>query len=470
MDSDNNYQLEDEQLEDGQIENHQFGSGGEAAKQALAGIKVLDLSRVLAGPSCTQILADLGAEVIKVERPDVGDETRHWTPPTFDDSSENSSADREEACSSNKATPNKTIPNKGSANKGSSNKGTYNNATHKKGTSAYFATVNRNKQSITIDITRPEGQALIKRLAADSDVLVENFKVGGLKKYGLDYESLKSLNPRLIYASLTGFGQTGPDAHKPGYDYIIQGQSGLMSITGPADGEPHKVGVAVVDLFAGLQLTIGIQAALLARQHSGVGQHVDVALLDSAIAMLANIGMNQLASNTTPPRLGNAHPNITPYQVFETSDKQHFILACGNDEQFAKICEILNLDLHLDNRYVTNPSRVVNRDALTAILTAVFISNTREHWLETLQSASIPCGPIHNVTEALAMPQVQARDMVVGFSDSPIRVLGNPIKLSATPVQYKSPPPQLGAQTQETLSKLGLTEAEIAHLKAQKVT
>lgn len=399
-----------------------------ACKQALAGIKVLDLSRVLAGPSCTQVLADLGAEVIKVERPKVGDETRHWTPPTFNDGDNDNN-----------------------------------------GTSAYFATVNRNKQSITVDITCPEGQALIKKLAANSDVLVENFKVGGLKKYGLDYESIKPLNPRLIYASLTGFGQTGPDAHKPGYDYIIQGLSGLMSITGPSDGEPHKVGVAVVDLFAGLQLTIGIQAALLARQQSGQGQQVDVALLDSAIAMLANIGMNQLASNTTPPRLGNAHPNITPYQVFQTSDDHHFILACGNDAQFSRICEALGLDLHVDSRYATNPSRVANREALTNLLATVFVTNTRAYWLKVLQSVNVPCGPIHNVTEALAMPQVRARHMVVDFADSPIRVLGNPIKLSATPVQYRSPPPPLGAQTQQTLANLGMQAEEIARLQEQQI-
>ncbi|HCI31750.1 MAG TPA: CoA transferase, partial [Psychrobacter sp.] len=226
-------------------------------KGALQGIKVLDLSRVLAGPSCTQVLADLGADVIKVERPHIGDETRHWAPPTFSDD-----------------------------------------------TSAYYATINRNKKSLTVDITTPAGQTIIKQLIADSDILVENFKVGGLKKYGLDYDSLKQDNPRLIYASLTGFGQTGPDAKRPGYDYIIQGLSGLMSITGPSDGEPHKVGVAVIDLFAGLQLTIGIQAALLARQHTGVGQHVDVALLDSALSMLANVGMNHLASDKIPPRLG----------------------------------------------------------------------------------------------------------------------------------------------------------------------
>ncbi len=276
-------------------------------KGALQGIKVLDLSRVLAGPSCTQVLADLGAEVIKVERPNIGDETRHWAPPAFSD-----------------------------------------------GTSAYYATINRNKKSLTVNITTAAGQSIIKQLVADSDILVENFKVGGLKKYGLDYASLKQDNPRLIYASLTGFGQTGPDAKLPGYDYIVQGLSGLMSITGPSDGEPHKVGVAVVDLFAGLQLTIGIQAALIARQQTGRGQLVDVALLDSAIAMLANVGMNHLASNEVPPRLGNQHPNIVPYQVFAAEGDQHFILACGNDNQFAKLCALMDMDWHQDTRFTTS--------------------------------------------------------------------------------------------------------------------
>lgn len=395
--------------------------------QALGGIKVLDLSRVLAGPSSTQILADLGAEVIKVERPVVGDETRHWNPPSFTDEESGEQ------------------------------------------TAAYFATVNRNKKSITVDITTAEGQQLIKKLAADSDVLVENFKVGGLKKYGLDYQSLKAVNDRLIYASLTGFGQTGPEAHKPGYDYIIQGLSGLMSITGPSDGEPHKVGVAVVDLFAGLQLTIGIQAALLAREKTGKGQYVDVALLDSAVAMLANIGMNQLASGSTPPRLGNAHPNITPYQVYETADDSHFILACGNDTQFAKVCEVIGMPLHEDSRYSTNPSRVANRDSLQQQLTAVFKTKTREQWLQLFQQASVPCGPINNVTEALAMPQVTAREMIVNFEGSPVRALGSPIKLSETPVSYHSAPPALGANTDAVLKQMGLTAEQIQQLRDQGV-
>ena len=393
-------------------------------KGALHGIKVLDLSRVLAGPSCTQVLADLGAEVIKVERPHIGDETRHWAPPTFSDD-----------------------------------------------TSAYYATINRNKKSLTVDITTPKGQDIIKQLIAESDILVENFKVGGLKKYGLDYDSLKQDNPRLIYASLTGFGQTGPDAARPGYDYIIQGLSGLMSITGPSDGEPHKVGVAVVDLFAGLQLTIGIQAALLARHNTGVGQHVDVALLDSALAMLANVGMNHLASNKVPPRLGNQHPNIVPYQVFAGEGEQHFILACGNDSQFAKLCDVLAVDWHTDERFTTNPQRVANRELLCGELTKHFAKQPRTYWLAVLDRAGIPCGAIHNVAEALAMPQAQAREMIVNFTEqgSPVRALGNPIKLSASPVSYRTPPPQLSEHTDSTLANLGYDSEMIAKLKADGI-
>jgi len=393
-------------------------------KGALHGIKVLDLSRVLAGPSCTQVLADLGAEVIKVERPHIGDETRHWAPPTFSDD-----------------------------------------------TSAYYATINRNKKSLTVDITTAKGQDIIKQLIADSDILVENFKVGGLKKYGLDYDSLKQDNPRLIYASLTGFGQTGPDAKRPGYDYIIQGLSGLMSITGPSDGEPHKVGVAVVDLFAGLQLTIGIQAALLARQNTGVGQHVDVALLDSALAMLANVGMNHLASDKIPPRLGNQHPNIVPYQVFAGEGEQHFILACGNDSQFVKLCDVLAVDWHTDERFTTNPQRVANRELLCGELTKHFAKQPRTYWLEVLDQAGIPCGAIHNVAEALAMPQAQARNMIVNFTEqgSPVRALGNPIKLSASPVSYRTPPPQLSEHTDGTLADLGYDSEMIAKLKADGI-
>ena len=396
----------------------------DAPQGALKGIRVLDLSRVLAGPSCTQVLADLGADVIKVERPNIGDETRHWAPPTFSDD-----------------------------------------------TSAYYATINRNKKSLTVDITTSAGQTIIKQLIAESDIVVENFKVGGLKKYGLDYDSLKQDHPRLIYASLTGFGQTGPDAKRPGYDYIIQGLSGLMSITGPSDREPHKVGVAVVDLFAGLQLTIGIQAALLARHNTGLGQQVDVALLDSALAMLANVGMNHLASDKIPPRLGNQHPNIVPYQVFAAEGEAHFILACGNDHQFAKLCEALEVAWHRDERFITNPARVVHRELLCDALTKRFAQQPRSYWLDILDNAGVPCGAIHDVAEALAMPQVAARQMIVDFKalGSPVRALGNPIKLSASPITYRTPPPHLSEHTDSTLTDLGCDSDTIAKLKADGI-
>ena len=384
---------------------------------ALAGIKVLDLSRVLAAPGCTQILADLGAEVLKIERPVQGDETRQWTPPTFED-----------------------------------------------GTSAYFATVNRNKKSLTIDMSRPEGQAIIRRLAQEADILVENFKVGGLKKYGLDYESLKAVNPRLIYASLTGFGQYGPDAHKPGYDYIIQALSGLMSITGPADGMPHKVGVAVVDLFTGLQLSIGVLAALRAREQSGCGQQVDVSLLDSALAMTANIGQNYLANGKTPQRLGNAHQSIVPYQVFEVANQQHMVLACGNDKQFAAVCQVMSEAWDQDARFATNPLRVQHRKELIPLMQHVFLSKSRDEWIRLFEAAGVPCGAINTIDEALQLPQAVAREMTVSFENSPVRVLGNPIKLSDTPVQYQSPPPRLGQHTEAVL-KTFFDGAEIAQWK-----
>ena len=391
---------------------------------ALSGIKVVDLSRVLAGPSATQCLADLGAEAIKIERPETGDETREWAPPQFAD-----------------------------------------------GTSAYFATVNRNKQSVTVDISTAAGQEIIKKMVVDADVLVENYKVGGLKKYGLDYDSLKALNPRLVYASLTGFGQTGPDARKPGYDYIIQGQSGLMSITGPEDGLPYKVGVAVVDLFAGLNLVIGIQAALLARAQTGVGQHVDVALLDSAIAMLANVGMNHLATGKVPPRLGNGHPSIVPYQVFATEGEQHLILACGNDKQFAAVCAVMEQDWIADERFATNPQRVKNRAELVPLMQAVFMRKERDAWLGLFDAASVPCGPINNIAEAVAMPQVAAREMVVGLNKAEVQmnVLGSPVKLSGTPVQYHSAPPDLGQDTVSVLTSLGYTQEQIEQLQQQHI-
>ncbi|MGO3858043.1 MAG: CaiB/BaiF CoA transferase family protein [Neisseriaceae bacterium] len=393
--------------------------------QALAGIKVLDLSRVLAGPSCTQHLADLGAEVIKIERPEVGDETRTWAPPSFAD-----------------------------------------------GTSAYFAGVNRNKRSVTVDLSTPEGQDLIKQMIVEADVLMENYKVGGLQKYGLDYPQVQALNPRLIYCSLTGFGQTGPDAKRPGYDYIIQGMSGLMSITGPSEGLPFKVGVAVVDLFTGLQATVGIQAALIERARSGLGQWIDVSLLDCAVNMLANVGMNYLATGDVPPRLGNAHPNIVPYQVFETGQDQHLILACGNNQQFAAVAAALgHPEWASDSRFMTNPDRVAHREALIGLMVPCFMDKSRDEWLNLLEAANVPCGPINNIAEAFAMPQVQARAMSVSLSESEraMQLIGNPLKLSRTPVQYQSLPPKLGQHTEEVLKEMGISDELIVQLKNKKI-
>ncbi|MBP6345327.1 MAG: CoA transferase [Neisseriaceae bacterium] len=393
--------------------------------QALAGIKVLDLSRVLAGPSCTQHLADLGAEVIKIERPEVGDETRTWAPPSFAD-----------------------------------------------GTSAYFAGVNRNKRSVTVDLSTPEGQDLIKQMIVEADVLMENYKVGGLQKYGLDYPQVQALNPRLIYCSLTGFGQTGPDAKRPGYDYIIQGMSGLMSITGLSEGLPFKVGVAVVDLFTGLQATVGIQAALIERARSGLGQWIDVSLLDCAVNMLANVGMNYLATGDVPPRLGNAHPNIVPYQVFETGQDQHLILACGNNQQFAAVAAALgHPEWASDSRFMTNPDRVAHREALIGLMVPCFMDKSRDEWLNLLEAANVPCGPINNIAEAFAMPQVQARAMSVSLSESEraMKLIGNPLKLSRTPVQYQSLPPKLGQHTEEVLKEMGISDELIVQLKNKKI-
>lgn len=388
---------------------------------ALQGIKVIDLTRVLAGPSCTQILADFGADVIKIERPHIGDETRQWTPPCFDD-----------------------------------------------GTSAYFSTANRNKKSFSLDITQPEAQHILHRLIQDADIVVENFKVDGLKKYQLDYDCLKKLNPRLIYASLTGFGQTGIDAHKAGYDYIIQGLSGLMSITGEPHREPQKVGVAIVDLFAGMQLVTGILTALFARERTGIGQYVDVALLDSAIALTANIGMNYLATGNTPQRLGNAHANIVPYQVFACQDG-HFILACGNDEQFKRICQITQQDWANDERFSTNPQRVAHREQLIPLMQDVFMQQTRAYWLTHLEQVHVPCGSIHSIAEAFQQTQVQQRQMIVDFAQSPIKTIGNPIKLSHTPVQYQTPPPQLGEHSQQILHELGYSNEQIQRWQQMKM-
>ena len=392
---------------------------------ALDGIKVLDLSRVLAGPWASQLLADLGATVIKVEKPGAGDDTRHWGPPNLPD-----------------------------------------------GTAGYFLAANRGKQSITVDITQPEGRAIVQQLAAEADVLLENYKVGGLKKYGLDYPTLKAINPRLVYCSITGFGQTGPYASRPGYDYIVQGMSGLMSITGPADGEPHKVGVAVTDLFTGLYASNAICAALLARERSGEGQAIDLALFDCALAMLANINMNWLVGGETPPRLGNAHPNIVPYQVFAPSDG-HFILACGNDSQFARIAELCgHAEWAADLRFARNADRVAHRAELVPLLAEVFVTRTRDEWLAALDAAGVPNGPINTVDQAFADPQIVARGMRLDLPDAqgtPVPQVACPIQLSGTPVVYHAAPPALGQHTEAVLMTLGKSAEEIAQLRQNGV-
>lgn len=391
-------------------------------KAPLHGIKVLDLSRVLAGPWCTQNLADLGADVIKVERPGTGDDTRAWGPPYLKDAE---GRDTTEA--------------------------------------AYYLSCNRNKRSITIDIASPEGAELVRRMAAKCDILIENFKVGGLKKYGLDYESIKAVNPRLIYCSVTGFGQTGPMAPLPGYDFMIQGMGGLMSITGERDdlpgGGPQKAGVAVTDLFTGMYATVAILGALQERHNSGLGQHIDIALLDCHVAMLANQALNYMTSGVPPKRAGNAHQNVVPYQVFAASDG-HLIVAVGNDSQFRSYCQVMNRpDLATHPDYVTNTQRLINRDALIAELEAIMLTRTRDEWIADLQKAGVPSGPINNLKQVFEEPQVKAREI---WRTIPHPVAGSapttasPIRYSETPIQYRMAPPLLGQHTDQILEELGL--------------
>lgn len=402
---------------------------------ALAGVRVLDLSRVLAGPWCTQTLADLGADVIKIERPGSGDDTRAWGPPYL--------KDREGQDSSE---------------------------------AAYYLGANRNKRSLAVDIASPAGQALIRKLAGQVDVLVENFKVGDLARYGLDAQSLLAEHPGLVICSITGFGQTGPYKDRAGYDYAVQGLGGLMSVTGERDdlpgGGPQKVGVAVADLFTGLYSTVAILAALRHRDATGQGQVIDMALLDTQVAMLANLGANYLCTGKPPGRMGNAHQNIVPYQVFEASDG-HLILAVGNDGQFAKFAEIAGRpDWAADARFARNADRVRHRELLVPEIAAVIHTRPRQTWLSALEAAKVPCGAINNLAEVFADPQVQARGMTVPMdhplSDS-LRLVASPIKLSATPVSYRRPPPLLGQHSQEILAEAGLSPEDIQQLRAQGV-
>jgi len=393
----------------------------------LAGLKIFDLTRVLAGPTCVQMLADLGADVIKIEKPGAGDDTRGFAPPAMPGTTE----------------------------------------------SAYFCGVNRNKKSVTLDIATPEGQALAKQLIAQCDILVENFKVGALAKYGLGYEQLHEKHPGLIYCSITGFGQTGPYAKRPGYDSLIQAMGGIMSLTGAPDGEPQKVGVPVADLFAGLYGCIGILAALRHKERTGQGQQVDIGMLDTHVAWLANQGMNFLATGQNPPRLGNQHPNIVPYQVFRTADG-HIVLSIGNDATFGKFC--LNFGcaaLVEDERFSTNAARVGNRQLVTDTLAVTMQAQTTAWWIERLETLQIGCGPINTLEQVFADPQVVARKNLVEMdhaSGAKMTVIANPVRLSETPADYRLAPPVLGQHTEDVLAAwLGLDETALVSLRAQKI-
>ena len=405
-------------------------------KTALGHIRVLDLTRVLAGPWCAQNLADLGAAVIKVERPQTGDDTRSWGPPFLRDE-----------------------------------------AGHNTTEAAYYLAANRGKQAITVDIATAEGQQIIRELAQQSDVVLENYKVGQLQKYGLDYDSLKQLKPDLVYCSITGFGQTGPYAHRAGYDFIVQGMGGFMSLTGERDdlpgGGPQKAGVAIADLMTGMYATIAVMAALSHRDRTGQGQYIDMALLDVQVAMLANMNTNYLASGVAPKRWGNAHPNIVPYQTFATSDG-HIIVAAGNDSQYAKFVQAGGRpELADDPLYFTNPRRVQHRDQLVPLLMDMVQQKTKQEWIDLLESAGVPCGPINNLDEVFDNPQVLARDMLVELphpSAGKVKLVGSPMKLSATPTQASSAPPLLGQHTAQVLGELlGYDEEKLADFRSRHV-
>ena len=409
--------------------------GDDSTMGALSHIRVLDLTRVLAGPWCAQTLADFGADVIKVERPGAGDDTRHWGPPYLKDANGDDTAE-----------------------------------------AAYYLAANRNKRSVTVDIATPEGQQIVRELAAQSDVVLENYKVGQLKKYGLDYESLRAVKPDLVYCSVTGFGQTGPYAHRAGYDFIVQGIGGFMSITGERDSEPgggpQKAGVAIADLATGLYSTIAVLAALAHRDRTGEGQYIDMALLDVQVALLANMNTNFLASGKPPVRWGNAHPNIVPYQTFQTSDGW-IIVAVGNDGQFRKFVEAGGRpELADDERFATNPSRVRNRDTLVPILAEMVKARGKADWIGALEAAGVPCGPINELDEVFDNEQVVARGMQVSLPHpcgADVKLVRNPIRMSATPPDAHTAPPLLGAQTEDVLrDMLGYDEARIAALKAKQ--
>ena len=402
----------------------------------LSHLTVLDLSRVLAGPWCTQLLADLGATVIKIERPGTGDDTRAWGPPFLKDADGHDTSE-----------------------------------------AAYYLACNRGKQSVAVDFTKPQGQRIVRDLALQADVLIENFKVGGLAKYGLDYASIAALNPRLVYASITGFGQDGPYADRAGYDFIIQGMSGFMSVTGERDdlpgGGPQKAGVAITDLMTGMYAAVAILAALAHRDRTGAGQHVDLALFDSAVAMMAVMGMNHLIAGTPPKRAGNAHQNIVPYQVFACADG-HLILAVGNDGQFAKFCEVAGrAEWARDERFARNVNRVRHRETLVPLVAAVVATRTQRDWLAALETVGVPCGPINRLDQVFADPQLLARGMKV---DLPHPLAGSvpqvtvPVKMSGTPLLSETPPPLLAQHTLQVLrERLALSEDALATLAADGV-
>jgi crotonobetainyl-CoA:carnitine CoA-transferase CaiB-like acyl-CoA transferase len=403
---------------------------------ALTGYRVLDMSRVLAGPWCGQILADLGAEVIKIERPRMGDDTRDWGPPWMND--DGGKQTRE---------------------------------------ASYYQSTNRGKFSIALNIASPEGQDLIRRMVTECDVLIENYKAGSLAKYGLDYDTLSAINPGLIYCSVTGFGQTGPRASEPGYDFITQGIGGLMSITGEEDdkpgGGPQKVGVAVADLMTGLYSAIATEAALLSRARTGKGQHIDMALLDVQVATLCNQSQNYLASGKPPGRYGNAHANIVPYQVFRASDRD-FIIACGNDSQFMSLCDAIGLpDLSKDARFTRNSDRVIHREDIVRILSEHFMQDTADAWIDRIYPRGVPVGAINDIAQALDEPQVKARNMLVHIPhplNKDFVTIGSPIKLSGTPVEYPRAAPMLGEHTDALLKRLaGLDDMALESLKARGI-
>jgi len=405
-------------------------AGASSKPGPLAHLRVLDLSRVLAGPWASQLLADLGATVIKIEKPGEGDDTRRWGPPFLKDASGAETAE-----------------------------------------SAYYLSTNRGKRSVAIDIAKPEGSALVRRLAGTCDVFLENFKVSGLAKYGLDYAAIRAVKPDIVYCSITGFGQTGPYASRAGYDFMIQGMGGLMSLTGAPEGEPMKVGVAFADIFTGMYASVGILAALAHRDRTGEGQHIDLALLDVQAAVLANQATNYLVGGVVPKRLGNTHPNIVPYQVFEARDG-HVIVAVGNDAQFGRFCAVAGCeDLASDAKFATNAARVRNRDELVALLKPILAGRDGADWIAALDAAGVPCGPINDVAQVFAHEQIRHRGMAVHMVHpaGAVDLVGNPLHLSETPVAYEHAPPLLGADTETTLAEIGLDEDALAKLRSRGV-